>query len=497
MKKIALFVLLLICFQSGHSVGASQKEAIQRIFDYLVANNLFNGTALVVDRGIVVYGGAFGYANVEWEIPNTIDTKFEIGSVTKQFTAALILQLAAEHKIALTDTVSRYLPAMPKKFGDRITIHQLLTHTSGLPTHFSSMADYLKVGLRIPYTFEERLEQIESGEFEFIPGTSWSYNGFGYTVLGEIIARVTNTPLEDNYKERIFDPLGMTQSGAFLDSRLVSKRAYGYQKRWDDSFIPAAYSSKTKAKLGGGGLYSNVEDLLKWHNALQGGAFLSEEMRKQYFTPHYRFPDGSGYCYGNYYERYEVDPSSHVDVYFHGGSLPGTSSLILRVPERNQCVILLHNGGMGHEEFLQAIATEILNVLYVKQVQLPQMSILYSVGYTALFGSIEEATRHYFFLKEHLQDAYVFGPDQLNTMGMVLMQFGAYENVPGILGLSIEEYPEDHSGYRQLGQYYFAVEKKYDIATKYMRKALDLSDGETKDEIRNEIVEIEKTKQGN
>lgn len=495
MKKAILFMLLLMCFQTSSSQCASKKELIQRIFDYLTANNLFNGAALVVDGGSVVYEKAFGYANVEWKIPNTTDTRFEIGSVTKQFTAILILQLAAENKIGLTDTISEYLTDMPRKLADRITIHQLLTHTSGLPTHFSSTADYLKVGSRIPYTFEERFDQIKDGEFEFTPGTSWSYNGFGYTILGEIVARVTDKPLEDNYKERIFDPIGMTQSGVLFDSRLVSKRAYGYQKRWDDSLIPAVYYSKTKAKLGGGGLYSTVEDLLKWHNSLQGKSFLSEKMKKQYFTLHYQFPDGSGYCYGNYYEKYEVDTNSCVGVYFHGGSQPGTSSLILRIPEKNQCIILLHNGGMGHEEFLQAIATEILNALNGKKVQLPKMSILYSVGYTALFDSMEEVTKHYYFLKEHLRDAYVFNADQLNIMGMVLMQFGAYKNVPGVLKLNIEEYPEDYSAYQQLGQYYFTIEKDYHLAAEYMKKALELSEGEVKEEIRNEIIEIEKNRQ--
>ena len=134
----------------------------------------------------------FGYANMEWKIPNTVDTKFEIGSVTKQFTAMLIVQLAAENKISFTDTISYYLPDMPKKFGNKITIHQLLTHTSGLPSHFSSMQNNLKIHIRIPYTFKERLDQKKNSEFEFEPGTSWSYSGFGYSVLGEIVEHENN-----------------------------------------------------------------------------------------------------------------------------------------------------------------------------------------------------------------------------------------------------------------------------------------------------------------
>jgi len=491
MKTKILTFMLLFVFQSGFIQTAAYTKSIKRLFNYLTEKNLFTGAVLVVDDGNTIYKRAFGYANMEWEIPNTIDTKFDIGSVTKQFTAVLVLQLAAEKRINLTDTISNYLPDMPSKFGDRITIHQLLTHTSGLPSHFSSMADYMKMGMRISYTFKERLEQIRTGEFEFEPGTSWSYNGFGYTILGEIVARVTKKSLEDNYKERIFNPLGMTQSGVIIDSRLVLKKAYGYQKRWDDSFIPPVYFSQTEAKLGGGGLYSTVEDLLKWHKALQGRSFLSEQIKKTYFTKHYQFPDGDGYCYGNYLTKYDIDKDRSVDVFFHGGSLPGSSSLILRVPKKNQCVILLHNGGMGYEEFLQTIATEILNILYEKEFHLPKMSILYPVGYTALFDSIEEVKKHYFYLKKNLHDAYVFDSDQLNIMGMVLMQFGALENIPGVLKLNIEEYPDNFSAYFELGKFYCDVDKKYDLASDYLKKALELSDGEMKKDIKNKIDRLE------
>jgi CubicO group peptidase (beta-lactamase class C family) len=497
MKKTFFLVLLLFCFQIPASRAASQAESIRTIFDYLHENNLFNGAALVVDGGDVMYEKAFGYANVEWSISNSTDTKFEIGSVTKQFTAVLVLQLVSENKLSLADTISTYLPDMPSEFGDKITIHQLLTHTSGLPSQFSTTEDYIKVGMRVSYTFEERLEQLRGLDYEFEPGTSWSYNGFGYTILGEIVARVTNRSLEKNYQERIFYPLAMKRSGVFFDSRLVSERAYGYQKGWNDSLIPPVYFAKSKANLGGGGLYSTIEDLLKWHNALQGSAFLSEEIKKQYFSPHYQFGDGSGYCYGNYFERYEVDSDHYLDVYFHGGSLPGTSSLILRVPERNQCVVLLHNGGMGMEEFLHSIAIEILNVLNDKEFQSPRLSVVYPIVYTAAFIGIEDARKHYLFLKEHLQNAYVFGPDQLNTVAMILMQFRVYEDIPGLLKLNIDEYPEDFSAYYQLGKFYVDVEKNHLLAKEYLQKAMELSEGDTKDEIRNEIIELEKSGQGN
>jgi len=494
MKVKWLSILCLILLQSGLSQASSKSKSIQKIFQYLADNNLFNGAALVVSNGHVVYHGAFGYANMEWMIPNTTDTRFNIGSVTKQFTAVLVLQLADEGKISLKDTISRYIPELDNKFSDQMTIHQLLTHTSGLPSHYSTMDDYMKVGMRIPYTFQERLEQLRNLEFEFKPGTSWAYSGFGYTILGHIVARVTGRSLEDNYKERIFRPLGMTQSGVMLDSRLVPRKAYGYQKKWDDSYMPAVYFSQTEAKLGGGGLYSTIEDFLKWYKAVQGGSFFTEQMKKKYFKAHYRFPDGDGYCYGHYSTKYKINENQNVDVFYHGGSLPGASALVLRVPEKDQCVVLFHNAGMGHEEFLYEIATEVLNILYGKEFHYPKMSILYSVGITALFDSIEEVRKHYYYLKNNLSDAYIFDPDQLNIMAMLLMQFGAIENIPGVLKLNIDEYPDRPSSYFELGKFYSDVDEKYDLALEYLNKALALSEGEMKKKIENKIEKVETRK---
>jgi predicted outer membrane repeat protein len=491
MKTKMLLVLLLTGIQLGFTQTSARAKSIQKMFDYLSEKRLFNGAALVVDHGKAVFKRAYGYANMEWQVPNTLDTRFEIGSVTKQFTAALILQLAAEGKIALSDKISRYLPHMAEKFGRKITIHHLLTHTSGLPSHFTSMADYMKIGMRLSYTFQERLQQLQNSEFQFQPGTSWSYNGFGYTILGEIVARVTKKSLEENYKERIFDPLGMKQSGVMLDSRLVWKRAFRYQKKWDDSYIPAVYFAQNKAKLGGGGLYSTVDDLTRWHKALQGRFFLTERMKKSYFTLHYRFPDGGGYCYGHYAAEYQINNNRRVNIYYHGGSLPGASALMLTVPESDQCIVLLHNGGMGHEEFLYTVGIEILNILYGKKFHLPKMSIVYTVGYTALFNSIEQVKKHYLFLKKNRNDAYIFDQDQLNILAMVLKQFGALEKIPAVLKLNIEEYPDRPSAYFHLGTFYGEVDKKYDLALGYLKKALKLSDGEMKKQIKKKIHQVE------
>jgi len=489
MKKVIVILLAFICIQNGFTQIHPKSESIQNIFDYLTENKLFNGAALVVHEGQVVYNKASGYANMEWKIPNTIDTKFDLCSVTKQFTAVLIMQLVTENKINLNDTISKYLPEMPRKFSDKITIHQLLTHTSGLPSPSSSLPDYYKIHMKVAYTFEERLKQIQSCEFEFKPGTSWSYSGFGYSVLGQIIANVTNESLEENFKERIFEPLKMTNSGVFIDSKFIPKRAYNYQMNWDNSYIPSIYSSQSPAKLGGGGLYSTIEDLLKWHEALQENTLLSEEMKKIYFTPHFQFDESEGYCYGNFYKKYKVDENKNVDVYYHSGGNFGFSSLLVRVPENNLCIILLHNGGLGYEEFYQKVATEILNVLYDKEYQLPKINAYWVVAYTAMVNTAEELKKHYRFLKENMQDVYIVGPEQLNTVAKVLMQFNKFDIIEDILKLNIEEYPKEYSVYYELGKFY-AMNKEFKNALEYLNKALELAKGVEKEEVQKKILEI-------
>lgn len=490
MKKLTLIsIVFVIAFQACKENPKTKPESINKIIEFLVENKTFNGAALVVDNVEVIYNKAFGNANMEWNIPNTPDTKFEIGSVTKQFTAMLIMQLVADNKIITSDTIGKYLPEIFGKFG-KITIHQLLTHTSGLPGHATVLSDYLKIHLKVPYTFEERVEQIKNFDYEFTPDSSWSYNGFGYSILGEIIVKITDKSLEENYAEKIFNPLGMNNSGSYFNTKLVEKIAYGYQQNWENNFIPPVFFAKTNTTLGGGGLYSTTEDLLKWHNALQNNTLLPDELMKIYFGHHFQFSDNDGYCYGNYYDSLKINEKKSLGIYSHGGSLPGNSSLIFRVPESNQCIILLTNGGMGHEQFLYTIATEIMNILYNEEFHMPKLSLVYPLIYTAFFADIDVMNKQYFFLKENAPDAYVFEPEQLNIITMVLMQYNMMEYVEGILKLNIDEYPEDYSVYSELGKFYAGNEDN-ELALEYLNKALVLSKDNM--EIINMIKEIKES----
>jgi CubicO group peptidase (beta-lactamase class C family) len=163
---------------------------------------------------------------MEWNIPNTPDTKFRLGSITKQFTATIILQLVEQGKIKLDGKLSDYLPDYRKDVGEKVTIHNLLTHTSGIPNYTSQPGFFENVS-RNPYKVDEFVKKYASGDLEFAPGSKFLYDNSGYFLLGAIIEHVTGKPYEQVLKENIFDPVGMKNTGYDHHDTIIAKRATG------------------------------------------------------------------------------------------------------------------------------------------------------------------------------------------------------------------------------------------------------------------------------
>ena len=228
MKTAKSLALLLLIFITANSSFAQQTatqidELMKKYYDY----GQFNGAILVAEKGKVVYAKGLGLANMEWSMPNQPDTKFRIGSITKQFTATLILQLVEEGKLKLDGKITDYLTDYRKDTGDRVTIHHLLNHTSGIPS-YTSRPDFRTAIMRNPYKITDFVKQLTSGDLEFEPGSKFSYNNSGYVLLGAIIEKVTGKSYETVLTERILKPLGMTNSGYDSTSPLLPKRASGY-----------------------------------------------------------------------------------------------------------------------------------------------------------------------------------------------------------------------------------------------------------------------------
>src|SRR5262245_21230981 len=240
-----ILVTISLFLTSAHTALASDAsdrlETLLRRFQEL---GLFNGSVLVADRGQVALKKGYGLANMEWGIPNTADTKFRLGSISKQFTATLIMQLVEQGKLDLNAPVTRYLTDYPARTGAKITIHQLLNHTSGI-VGYTEIPTW-SATIRNPYKPTAFLEFFSKLDLLFEPGAKFSYSNSGYFLLGAILEKVTGQTYEQLLRERILAPLGMNDSGYDSTQPLLSKRAAGYDKQFDGSYVNTAYLDMTQ-----------------------------------------------------------------------------------------------------------------------------------------------------------------------------------------------------------------------------------------------------------
>ena len=252
--SVVLSLLFLIsCAQEKTTTDKAAK--IDELIGLYAAYEGFNGSVLVAHEGEIIYKNSFGKANMEWDIANQIDTKFQIASVTKTFTSMLIMQLVAETKLDLNEPISSYLPDYPKNNGEKITIHHLLTHSSGMgrdPSKEDKPQNRPK----------EMVNQFAEAPLQFTPGDRFEYSNSGYTLLGYIIETITGQTYEEVLKEKIFTPLSMENSGYYRQRPLIKNMASGYFKGFGDYFN--AEDTDESTAYAAGAIYSTVEDLFLW-----------------------------------------------------------------------------------------------------------------------------------------------------------------------------------------------------------------------------------------
>lgn len=320
--------------------------------------HLFNGSVLVAEGGSVIHKKGYGLANMEWDIPNAPDTKFRLGSITKQFTAALILQLAAEGKLDLQAPFGRYVPEYPATVAGKVTIHHLLTHTSGIVS-YTGIKNFRSEMARDPYKPLEFIKVFADLPVEFASGEKFKYNNSGYFLLGVVIEKVTGDTYEEALRKRIFDPLDMKDSGHDHHRTLLPKRATGYRPA-EDGFENADYLDMS-LPYAAGSLYSTAEDLYKWDQALYTDKVLPGTYRKLMFQPHQKVPDKKrtfSYGYGWFIETVDrPGGEGTLEIVGHGGGINGFNTRIHRFPKDRHLIVLLNNfeGARGLNPLLEGI----------------------------------------------------------------------------------------------------------------------------------------------
>ncbi len=458
---------LSIIFLSAISFAQNKAEHIDELLSKYAEYGKFNGSALVSQDGNVLYKKGFGMANMEWDMPNAPDTKHRLGSITKQFTAMLILQMAEAGKIDLLAPITKYLPEYPKATGDKINVHHLLTHTSGLP-NYTSFPRFMEDESRNPYSPEEFVKKFDDRPLEFEPGKKFSYSNSGYFLLGVVAEKLSGKTYEELLQNRILSPLNMNNTGYDNHEDILKNRATGYEKE-AGKLINSKYLDMS-IPYAAGSMYSTVEDLYLWDQALYTNKLLSQKYMDMYFKPYISAWGENHYAYG-WGVGYENMGKSTDSIYTiaHGGGINGFNTNIARTTSDKALVVLLNNTGGAP---LQDITVAILGILHGKDYDMPKKSVSDEMLAVIENTGIAAGITRYNHIKD--SDAYSLNERDMNAMGYKLMGSGKVEEAAKVFELIIEDFPKSSNAYDSYGEALMTLGKNEDAIKNY-RKSVELN----------------------
>jgi CubicO group peptidase (beta-lactamase class C family) len=324
-KPIQTILLLLVL--SAFAVAQDLATQADQYLTDLAKKNQFSGAVLIAKGGKVVLSKGYGMANFELDVPNTAQTKFRLGSITKQFTAMAIMQLQEKGVLSVDDPLTKYFPDY--KAAEKVTIHHLLSHTGGIH-NFTADSNYQQI-MTIKSPPDKTFTLFKDKPLDFEPGTKWSYSNSGYILLGMIIEKASGKAYEDYLKENIFQPLNMANTGYDHADTLLKNRATGYQIR--KSAITNSDYLDMSIPYSAGALYSTVEDLYLWDRALYTEKLVKKATLEKIFTP-----VKSNYGYG-----WAIDQQNTHKRITHNGGINGFATQINRYVNDDVCVIVLDN----------------------------------------------------------------------------------------------------------------------------------------------------------
>lgn len=348
---------------------AAQEPGWVATVDKLVAERLAKPDAVgfsvgIAQRGQVVLAKGYGLAEAEFKVPANATTRFRIGSVTKQFTAALVMRLVEQKKLSLDDGLEAYVPEFPLQ-DKKVTIHMLLNHSSGIPSYTDIGEEWIKMH-PLELSHEQLLALVAGKPFDFEPGTDWKYNNTGYYLLGMVLEKVHGKTYAEVVQEELAAPLKLEHTRYDSNRELIENRAQGYSMRGDvrtnDDHLGMSQPGAAGALLSTGG------DLVSWSMSLAGGKFVSPDswalMTKPLILPN---GQDTGYGFGLMIGDVEGKRSIH-----HGGGIHGFNSVLLHLPEDDLHVAVISNGEHASSQKLaQGIVRAVLGITKFVAKKLP------------------------------------------------------------------------------------------------------------------------------
>jgi CubicO group peptidase (beta-lactamase class C family) len=364
-----------------YSTGAVARAA-DKILQREAAGGRFTGVVLISRGGNVLFEKAYGLANREWEVANTPTTKFRIGSITKTFTATLIMQLEREKRLALTDPLCSYMEECPAGWS-AVTLHHLLSHTSGI-YNYTRSSDH--AALRsAPQTREQVLARFTKIAPDFAPGEKFQYSNSNFFLLGIVIEKITGQPYETVLRARILDPLGMRDTGIAKFETILPSRASGYRPGREGRPVNDLHMDDTWS-FSAGAMYSTVRDLERYSEALDSGTPLPRESLERMWKP-----VTESYGYG--WQTQVSKQTFNRRVVEHGGHVPGFIALLRRFVDERITLIVLSNNDGSNAQIVNSLSAVALGIPYTpttdrKSVRLAPEALRRYAGDYEINGSI-------------------------------------------------------------------------------------------------------------
>jgi len=381
----------------------------------------------------------------------------------------------AKSTIKLDGHLSDYLPYYRKDVDSKVNIHQLLNHTSGIPSYTDDRKFFPDIS-RNYYAVDDFVKKFCSGDLEFEPGTKFHYNNSGYIILGAILEHVTGKPYEVLLKENILDPLGMKDTGYDHYADILPKRATGYQRGLGE-IVHAPYLDMASS-YAAGSLYSTVEDLYKWDQALYTDKLLPADLKQKIFTPGLEH-----YGYGWTIDILPTnDPGAGQTIIAHGGGINGFNTLEQRLVSDHAFIVLLNNTPGAD---LGEMAKGIRAILDGQEPKPPKRALVGTLGDTIVHRGVEAAVAQYLEFKRTDPDGYDFAEPHLNNLGHMLLDRNRAADAIAIFKLNAEEYPKSGEVYDSLAEAYEKDGRK-ELAIENYRKAVEIdpNDRHGKDKLK-------------
>lgn len=460
MKKL-LLSLLVICFFAAPQVtkAAEIPEKINELVNQYIELGTFSGTVLVAKEGKIIYEKAYGMEDVESGKPITMNTRFNIGSMGKTFTAIAIMQFVEEGKLKLDDKLSEILPEYKFANADKITLGQILSHTAGL-SNYMNHPDYNKK--KNEYT---RIDQFMTLAVDVpaagVPGEKLIYSNTGFLVLGKIIEKLSGKEYFEYIKEKIWKPAGMENTTTFAVNTRAENKAAGYELLPTGEKIYQGLNDLPA--LSDGGTFASAYDLFKYADAIQKNVYLKEETKKLMITKRGDF-GSAGYGYGLI-----IYTDKGENVFGHGGDCPGFSSDLDIFGDKGYTVIVLSN----YQGLSRGLNVRLMDVVNGNEYPKPKKPVLF-----VLYDALQEKGAKY--LSENLNSVLqekgfskLESDEYLNSLGYILMQKGNLDEAIEVFTINTKLFPAIANVWDSLGESYMNKGDK-DNAVKNYRKVLEL-----------------------